>query len=67
MMNGEWIKTSEELPSRDGLYEVCYEETSISERCCGREYFIDGEWIYMPLTHHLNIIYWMPLPAPPKE
>lgn len=61
----EWIDVKEGLPTEDGMYEVCYEATQLSERCCGREWFIDGEWIPMPISCHLNIIYWMPLPKPP--
>jgi len=63
----KWISVKERLPDSDGMYEVCYESTEISERCCAREWFIDGEWIPTSLTNHLDIIYWMPLPEPPKD
>jgi hypothetical protein len=61
-----WISVRDRLPNKNGIYEVCYEATELSERCCGREWFIDGEWIPMPISFHLEIIYWMPLPEPPK-
>ena len=61
-----WISVRDRLPNKNGIYEVCYEATELSERCCGREWFIDGKWIPMPISFHLEIIYWMPLPEPPK-
>lgn len=63
----EWISVKDRLPDEDGMYEVCYEATQLSERCCGREWFIGGEWIPMPISCHLDIIFWMPLPEPPKQ
>jgi len=63
----DWISVKDNLPLEDGIYEVCYERTEISERCCGREWFISGEWVPGPIHCHLAIIYWMSLPQPPKE
>ena len=63
----EWISVKKALPSEDGLYEVCYEATDLSERSCGREYFISGAWIFQPPVFNLDIIYWKPLPEPPKD
>jgi len=63
----EWISVKDRLPIKDGVYEVCYEESEISARCCGREYFIDGQWVVPPLAFNLEIIFWMPLPIPPEK
>lgn len=63
----EWISVKDRLPSADGLYEVCYEATDLSERGCGREHFLGGEWCVTPMGWRLDIIYWMPLPEPPKD
>lgn len=63
----EWVAISDHLPSCDGLYEVCYEATELSSRECSREWFLDGKWVQKPFSFHLDIIYWMPLPEPPRE
>lgn len=63
----EWISVKDQPPLCDGLYEVCYEATELFSRGCGREWFLDGKWVPEPLSFHLDIIYWMPLPEPPKD
>ncbi len=63
----KWVSVKERLPIQDGLYEVCYEASELCETTCGREYFIDGSWVCTPISLALEIIYWMPLPEPPKS
>lgn len=63
----EWINVKDKLPTNDGIYYVCFESTELFSRSCGREWFLNGEWVQEPMGFHLDIIYWMPLPTPPKE
>jgi hypothetical protein len=62
-----WIKCSDRLPVKNGIYEVVYERDDLCERTCSREWFIDGCWVLPPISVNSEIIYWMPLPEPPKD
>nr|DAW30423.1 MAG TPA: Protein of unknown function (DUF551) [Bacteriophage sp.] len=64
---GKWIKTEDEQPEKSGLYlgvEAGMQCVRIYEciRCWG-EY---PKWFDTHWHDQCDVIYWMPLPAPPK-
>ncbi len=63
----EWISVKDRLPEKNGIYFVCYEETELSKRCIGYEWFSEGKWIVSPYGMDAKIIYWMLLPEPPED
>lgn len=65
-MTEGWYDATKVSPEESGLYDVCYEATDLSRRQCGREWFIEDAWVMHPLAISSDIIYWRPLPQPPK-
>lgn len=70
----EWISVKDRLPSDEGLYLVCFQGLARLRvyTCCWKEHsrkYMGNKfgWKSNELAKRSNILYWMPLPSPPKE
>jgi hypothetical protein len=70
----EWISVTDRLPEKRGIYWVCYQingrlktHYSLWEEKSGKYKGTKWGWRSRELVRRSNIIYWMPLPAPPDR
>ena len=65
---GEWISVEERLPEKEGKYLICTDRGYVTFGFFGN-YDGNGNLTILrnnPRFDYRNVIYWMPLPEPPK-
>ena len=68
IMRKEWISVEERLPEKEGKYIICTDRGYVTFGFFGN-YDGNGNLTILrnnPRFDYRNVIYWMPLPEPPK-
>jgi hypothetical protein len=63
----EWIKSEERLPTKIGIYYVCYEENELRIKICDFEYWCGKEWIQKINGFYECPKWWFEIPEPPTD
>ena len=67
-MKNEWISVEERMPEKEGKYLICTTKGYVTFGYFG-DYGNGKMTLYRdnPRFDYRNVIYWMPVPEPPKE